>query len=213
MGALGSATLNGDGTVRIAAVNGYGLAFSEGDSAIEVADAAGHSRSYGLAHYLGLNDLLVRAGDEPTGLEVRSDIAGDASRLSRSSLDVEAGSPIVGRLGGAGDNRGAQALAAAFESRVTTVARGDLPAGSFRLADYAAEIVSVRAGAAARATSAAANDQALADDLTARRAEVAGVNLDEELSRLVLYQQAYSVSARLISITGQLFDELLAIGK
>ena len=121
MGALGSATLNGDGTVRIAAVNGYGLAFSEGDSAIEAADAAGHSRSYGLAHYLGLNDLLVRAGVEPTGLEVRSDIAGDASRLSRSSLDVEAGSPIVGRLGGAGDNRGAQALAAAFESRVTTV--------------------------------------------------------------------------------------------
>ena len=71
----------------------------------------------------------------------------------------------------------------------------------------------MRAGAAARAKSAAANDQALADDLTAHRAEVAGVNLDEELSRLVLYQQAYSVSARLISITGQLFDELLAIGK
>ena len=56
---------------------------------------------------------------------------------------------------------------------------------------------------------AAANDRALADDLSARQAEVSGVNLDEELSRLVLYQEAYSVSARLISITNQLFDELL----
>jgi flagellar hook-associated protein 1 len=213
MGALGSASLNGDGTVRIAAAPGFGLALSEGDSSIVATDDAGHGRSYGLAHYLGLNDLLVRAGVEPTGLQVRGDIAGDARRLSRSRLDVEPGPPMVGRFGGAGDNRGAQALASAFASRVTTVTRGDLPAGSFRLADYAAEIVAVRAGAAERAKSAAANDQALAADLSTRRAELTGVNLDEELSRLVLYQQAYSVSARLISITGQLFDELLAIGK
>ena len=213
MGSLGTATQGGDGTVRIAAASGYGLAFSEGDSAVAATDTAGHDRSYGLSHYLGLNDLLVRSGGEPTGLAVRADIAGDTSRLSRSRLDVDAGPPVVGRLGGAGDNRGAQALAAAFESQITTIARGDLPAGSFRLADYAAEVVAVRAGAAQRASSAAASDQALADDLGARKAEVAGVNLDEELSRLVLYQQAYSVSARLISITGQLFDELLAIGK
>ena len=65
--------------------------------------------------------------------------------------------------------------------------------------------------AAERAQRAEANDRALADDLSARRAEVSGVNLDEELSRLVLYQQAYSVSARLISITNELFDDLLAI--
>ena len=69
----------------------------------------------------------------------------------------------------------------------------------------------MRAGAADRAKGAAANDRALADDLTARQAATSGVNLDEELSRLVLYQEAYSVSARLISITNQLFDELLAI--
>ena len=65
--------------------------------------------------------------------------------------------------------------------------------------------------ASARASGGEANDRALADDLSARRAEVSGVNLDEELSRLVLYQQAYSVSARLISITNDLFDELLGM--
>lgn len=123
MGALGSASLNGDGTVRIAAAPGFGLALSEGDSSIVATDDAGHGRSYGLAHYLGLNDLLVRAGVEPTGLQVRGDIAGDARRLSRSRLDVEPGPPMVGRFGGAGDNRGAQALASAFASRVTTVTR------------------------------------------------------------------------------------------
>ena len=73
------------------------------------------------------------------------------------------------------------------------------------------EIVAVRAGAADRAKGRRQNDRALAEDLTARQAATSGVNLDEELSRLVLYQEAYSVSARLVSITNQLFDELLAI--
>jgi flagellar hook-associated protein 1 FlgK len=104
-------------------------------------------------------------------------------------------------------------LAAAFEATLDTVARGDLPAGRFTLSDYAAEIVAVRAGAAERARGAAANDRALADDLAVRQSAVAGVNMDEELARLVLFQQAYSVSARLISITDQLFDELMAIGR
>lgn len=39
------------------------------------------------------------------------------------------------------------------------------------------------------------------------------MNLDEELSRLVLYQQAYTVSARIVQITDRLFDELLAIAR
>ena len=56
-----------------------------------------------------------------------------------------------------------------------------------------------------------ANDRALADDLSARRAERSGVNLDEELSRLVLYQEAYSVSARLVAMTNDLFDDLLGM--
>jgi flagellar hook-associated protein FlgK len=35
--------------------------------------------------------------------------------------------------------------------------------------------------------------------------------MDEELARLVLYQQAYSVAARIVRITDELFDELLSI--
>lgn len=211
LGAFGTATITADGRLELTAAAGYGLAIAEGDSAITVPDAAGHGRPQGFSHFFGLNDLLVPDGNGGAGLKVRDEVAADATRLSRSLLDVAAGPPPTARLGGAGDNRGAQALAAAFETRVATVARGELPAGSFRLADYAAEIVAVRAGAAERAGSSAANDLALADDLRARQAEVSGVNLDEELARLVLFQEAYSVAARLIAITDQLFDELLGI--
>ena len=51
----------------------------------------------------------------------------------------------------------------------------------------------------------------MAGDLAARRSEIAGVNLDEELTRLVLYQQAYGASARLLAVTDQMFSELLAV--
>ena len=211
LGGLGTATLAADGRLEITAAGGYALALAEGDSAITATDAAGHARAQGFSHFFGLNDLLVTDVAGGRGLRVRDDLAADSTRLSRSRLDVAAGPPLSSSLGGAGDNRGAQALAAAFEAATATVARGDLPAGSHRLADYAAEIVALQAGAAARAASASANDRALAEDLATRQAATAGVNLDEELSRLVLYQEAYSVSARLIAITDQLFDELLGI--
>jgi flagellar hook-associated protein 1 FlgK len=211
LGAFGTASIAADGRLQLTTAAGYGLAVAEGDSSVGVVDAAGRSRSFGFAHFFGLNDLLVGSSGDPTRLRVREDLAANPRLLSRSRLDVQPGPPISSALGGVGDDRGARALAAAFVDPIATVARGDLPAGSFRLVEYAAEIVAVRAGTANRAESAAATDRALADDLVARRAATSGVNLDEELSRLVLYQEAYSVSARLISITNQLFDELLAI--
>lgn len=71
--------------------------------------------------------------------------------------------------------------------------------------------MAVNAADADQAGNAEATDRAVVDDLAFRRGSISGVNLDEKLSRLVLYQQAYSVSARIVSVTNQLFDDLLAI--
>lgn len=211
LGSYGSAAIDGAGRLVISAAGNHALAVSEGDSAITATDAQGHARAQGFSHFFGLNDLLLVDPGGPTELRVRADLGADSRLVSRSVLDVDGGPPPLGRLGGAGDNRGAQALAAAFESTTAAVPRGELPGGSFKLADYAAELVAVRAGAAERASADSALDQSLLDDLDLRRSEVSGVNLDEELSRLVLFQEAYSVSARLLAITDQLFDDLLAV--
>jgi flagellar hook-associated protein 1 FlgK len=211
LGAYGTASLAADGRLEVRAAAGYALAVSEGDSSITAIDAAGHARPQGFAHFFGLNDLLVPTDGEATDLRLRADVAANAGLLARSRLDVDPGPPAAARLGGAGDNRGAQALATAFEATTTMVARGGLPSGSFRLTDYAAELVAVQAVAAERAGDQAAADRSLAEDLAARRSAVSGVNLDEELSRLVLFQEAYTVAARVLAITNQLFDELLAV--
>ena len=77
------------------------------------------------------------------------------------------------------------------------------------MATYAGDIIARSAVLAVDAQQAASRDRALADELDFRAAAVSGVNLDEEMARLVELQQAYSTAARLVAITDELFDELL----
>ena len=49
----------------------------------------------------------------------------------------------------------------------------------------------------------------VAENLTADRTAVSGVNLDEEAARLLQYQQSYQASAKVIQIAQSLFDNVL----
>lgn len=53
--------------------------------------------------------------------------------------------------------------------------------------------------------------QALLDQATAARNSVSGVNTDEEAANLIIFQEAYQASAKVIEIASKLFDTLLAI--
>jgi flagellar hook-associated protein 1 FlgK len=212
LGGLGTAAFDAEGRLTLTLNStAHGLALDEGDSRIAAPDAAGHAREYGVAHYFGLNDLVVQAGPRAADIAVRPDIVADNAKLSAVALVVAPGPPATASLGGAGDNRPAQALAAALDRSVDTVARGGLAARRTSLGEYAADVVALAAVAADRAKNAEGSERAVVDDLTFRQGSVSGVNLDEELSRLVVYQQAYTVSARIVSVTNDLFDELFAM--
>lgn len=49
----------------------------------------------------------------------------------------------------------------------------------------------------------------IATDLETQRTSVSGVNLDEEASKLLQYQQAYQASAKMIQVAQTLFDSML----
>ncbi len=210
---FGSAAIDAEGRLALQVAAGTGIALADGDGTVAVTDALGHDWSYGFAHYFGLDDLLSADPDRPTELAVRADLAADPARLATSLLDVDAGPPAVATLGGPGDGRGARGLAAAFQERITTVPRGSLGVTEATIAGYASELLATTAVRAAQLSAAAGTDRAMVEDLEGRVAEVSGVNMDEELSRLVLYQQAYSVSARIVQITNQLFDELVELAR
>ncbi len=47
----------------------------------------------------------------------------------------------------------------------------------------------------------------------AARSSMAGVNLDEEAARLIMYQQSYQAAAKVLQVAQSLFDELLAVSR
>ncbi len=80
--------------------------------------------------------------------------------------------------------------------------------GSALTDGYASLIAQV--GIRAQSANYAANvSSAIAANLEKDRTGVAGVNLDEEASKLIQYQQAYQASAKMIQIANSIFDTLM----
>lgn len=104
--------------------------------------------------------------------------------------------PTGGAPGGANDGSGAILLA-----NVATTAQ----------ARAVAESIAQIGTAARNAELTAETNKALSSELSARASASAGVNLDEELSNLILYQRAYGANARVISAIDELWRSLLQI--
>lgn len=85
---------------------------------------------------------------------------------------------------------------------------GALRASESSLADFVG-----RAGSSAAAASASASDAAARlADAAQRRAASSGVNLDEEMARLIVFQNSYSAAARVITAARDMYDILLRMG-
>ncbi len=54
-----------------------------------------------------------------------------------------------------------------------------------------------------------ANTQTLADSIDQNRQSVSAVSLDEEMTDMVKFQQAYNASARMITVIDELLDKLI----
>ncbi len=173
----------------------------------------------GFSNYFGLNDLFITpgivAGDSIVGianaLEVRSEIVADPALLSRATLNSVTGgsAPVAGDPGiTLGDASAIQDLADKFSELLSFPAAGGLPARSESLAGYAKEMVAVNSMAFNRLEADMAFRAAIHEQLTFRLDSDSGVNLDEELANMVIYQNAYSAAAQVISTTQELFNVL-----
>jgi flagellar hook-associated protein 1 FlgK len=85
---------------------------------------------------------------------------------------------------------------------------GGVDATTTTFSGYAARIIGEVSTEADLNESRVSYQQELVDSLSLKSDSVRGVNLDEEMSDLILYQQAYSASARVISVIKEMFDAL-----
>ena len=154
----------------------------------------------------GIGDRYV--ADAARDVAVVDAVASDVSRLAMARFDLSA---AVGEVAvSAGDQSGALA----FQMLETTVVSfddaGELTGRTTTLSTYAGEVLASAGLMAERATNSEADNGALQLEVSQRLADVTGVNLDEELANLVVYQNSYNAAARIVTSVQELFDTLLA---
>src|SRR5512138_1279840 len=211
----GTAAWNND-RMEIKLEGGYRLAILDngpaanmGDATITFdADADAATENYlGFSNFFGLNDLfetpsltggvmaLENQGSQ-TGIsstiQVRQSIADDPSYLSRGMLRGTAPNLTLG----VGDNEIAQQLADVFGQNFdyASVANGP-SAVSTTFSGYAGVVLSFNASQTAAADSKLDYQTFFFEDLRAKFQSEAGVNLDEELANMTIFQNAYNASA------------------
>jgi flagellar hook-associated protein 1 len=102
-----------------------------------------------------------------------------------------------------------QTLSQNLLSSQAFAAAGGLPATNTTLSAYAAQIIGAAATAASAASSNSTEQTQLLSQMQSQYSSAVGVDLDTELSQLVVYQNAYSASAHVISTIQTMFDTLM----
>ncbi|MCW8861722.1 MAG: hypothetical protein OQK53_07695, partial [Rhodospirillales bacterium] len=107
-----------------------------------------------------------------------------------------------------GDSSITQALAELMTNNNAFDSAGGLSGRTVSFTDYTAAIVAFNSSNAGINESQWKSGKALSESLELKSDGQKGVNLDEEMSTLILYQQAFAASARVISTINSMFDAL-----
>jgi len=205
LGGAATLTLNADGSVSVgksAFYAGYQL------NVVNDTTARGTTgMSFTSLFGIGENTLVHQA----TGFAVTQEVQTQPQRigLARSTLTATSAPGSVILAGG--DNQGALALQSILTAHRRFPAAGGLTAQTGSLMDYAAAFyqnLSTRSNAVTQAQM-TEDDRLL--EAQGRMAANSGVSLDEELTNLTSYQQAYAASARVLSVVDKLYETLLQL--
>lgn len=140
-------------------------------------------------------------------LEVKSEVVSDPARLAKGTLNASA---AVGEDGiTQGDGTIANSLAGVFESDFSFSSAGGISGVSTTLARYSAQMLGLQAAQTADARAELQFSTQFTETLEFRSESVSGVNLDEELSNLVVLEQAFNASARIITVAAEMLQELI----
>lgn len=178
----------------------------------------------GFSHYYELNNFFVSNEPTTTGDTLRGsalNFAVEQRLLDNPSLittgDLELSlqpvdpnlPPVYTYERFIGDNSVVQRLAEKGISVVNFDPAGGIPENNLSFNGYIGEMLGYLATQTVSAENTYSDFETLLEGFQERADAISGVNMDEELANTIIYQNAYAASARVITITGELFDELL----
>ena len=107
-----------------------------------------------------------------------------------------------------GENSVIEALAAAFTLRNSFDTAGGLATVKNTFSEYAASIISENARKADTNRANGERQLSLVTSLKLKSDSTRGVNLDEEMSNLIIFEQAFNASARVIAVIQRMLQAL-----
>lgn len=182
--------------------NGFKLRFQhETGEHLVISQAAGGNND--VINALGLEQSEVGYA---TKLKVNDALVSNPSAVSRGRVQFD---QITGRyILSPGDNEIALQMSNMLSGQVSFEQAGSLSSANVTFAEYSASIVSYSSTLASGIQSDLQFQTDLRTALELKHSELTGVNLDEEMSQLLVFQQTYAASAKVISTTQQLFEIL-----
>ncbi len=216
---------HGEGFIKIiAAEKDYTIAIDDLDSKqIGDLDKNEKGTERGFSHFFELNNFFKSNEPTATGdtlknsaynMAVEDRFLRNANLISMGTLERSNQSadpndpPIYTYERFAGNNSTAQKLAKLNIEIVEFDEAGGLDSSRQTFNGYIGEVLGFLANAAATAELKARDNEILLNGFTERMDAAKGVNIDEELANTVIYQNAYNASARIISVTNEMFDAL-----
>jgi len=154
----------------------------------------------------GINIADVRVA---ATLQVRSDILNTPSKLSVGAVQWDSTRGTSGEyLMSIADETVAEAMAEAMNAPTSFGTAGGLPTVNLSFAERASAIVATNATLASTHERNADAQLSLTESLELQFESERGVNLDEEMANLIVFEQAFGASARIITTIQRMFDAL-----
>jgi flagellar hook-associated protein 1 FlgK len=138
-------------------------------------------------------------------------VSANPARVGFASPAITPSTVVGDTIVSAGDNAGAIALQNVITKSQSFHAAGGIAAQVASLSDYAASFYQNVSTQSNAVTAAQTTQDDRLTEATARYSSNSGVSLDEELTALTTYQQAYAAGARILTVVDQLYQTLLGI--
>ena len=203
-----AANINADAT--LIAANISATVFSDGGSRrLRISDADGNNiRITDSGTFLTNFQLRPEETGVARVLDVNAALINNADLIARGTLS--SGALVTGDDGiTVGDATNANTLAGLFSSDQAFRSSGNISATTTTFTRYASQVLSLQASLAFGNKADFDFQEEFQLTLETRASTVSGVNIDEELSNLILLEQAFAASARVAQVAGELLQILL----
>lgn len=194
-----------DGTVQRAISDLNKLAYSIATEVNQV-----HRNGYGLDETMGRNFFKPITSEDPNNpykdaiqnLDIEDDIRSNLDHIAASSGTIENPTDRLRTYNGDGDGSNAISIAQLKQTNF-------FDEGKSTFNDFYDEMITDVASTSERFGKEKSYSQSLMTQLDAKRQELSGVSLDEELANLIKFQHAYNASAKMVTTIDAMLDKLI----